>query len=274
LLERQPQPQPQKALLSPPPEPDYEYVKMTQIWKAIVKLGESIEREMSKELADYFFTLRSEVLEKIFQRQGYKAVKASAIEDELIFNMSAAIELLRKNILPYVKEAYEAGIETLDTGGMAYGLTNPRAVAALGKRAKDLEQVNATVAKQLQGGFKPILERGLEEGLSYDSIAGELADSAKNVFNNARSRAKTIAVTEVNGAMNQARFDVMTEIGTPKHRWIHSRRGQARPNHVAIDGEVVIVGQSFSIGLKYPHDIDGGPGETINCHCVTVPVED
>jgi len=272
-LQRQQQPQ-QQASIKLLPEVSHEYVKMTQIWKAVIRLGEPVEKEMAAKLMDYFYDLRSEVLENILQRQGYKSVKAAAIEDDLIFDISAATELLRKNIFPYVEQAYELGIETLASGDIAYGLTNPRAMAALAKRAKDLEEINVTVAKQLKSEFKPILERGIEEGLSYDEIAGDLANSARNTFNNARGRAKTIARTEVNGAMSQARYDLMQEIDTPKHKWVSARDGNVRPSHYAIDGQIVAIGKRFSNGLEYPHDISGDPSETINCRCITVPVED
>jgi len=253
-------------------EKDTEYIAMTRMWKSIIRRVDPVEAEFSNELQKYFYALRQEVISNILQRQGYKEIKS--IEEELVFNHNQARIRLAEFSIPILNNSYQIGIESLEGLVVNYGLTHPRAVAALGKRVRELDEINVTIAKQLKGEFKPILERGLEEGLAYEKIANELADKTRTVFNNARSRTRTIARTEVNGAMNQARYDMMDEAGTPKHKWVSARDANVRESHQYLDGKVVVRGEEFLPGLKHPHDVGAAPGEVVNCRCITAPVED
>ena len=47
-----------------------------------------------------------------------------------------------------------------------------------------------------------------------------------------------------------------------------------RSTHRAMDGEVTDIGEKFSNGMRWPGDSAGGPGETANCKCSLVLLED
>lgn len=93
------------------------------------------------------------------------------------------------------------------------------------------------------------------------------------------ARAEAITRTEIGRAQSeatQARLEqaARTVPGLYKE-WRHAGGGrQSRPTHVAASGQRRRVNERFSIGgvaLMYPRDSGAGPGETVNCRCVSVP---
>jgi hypothetical protein len=91
-----------------------------------------------------------------------------------------------------------------------------------------------------------------------------------NIFNNARRRTATVARTEVNGTLNEARWETMKEVGVEKHQWISTR--QIRESHMLNHLEIRTMGETFPSGIRYPYDPDAPPEEVINCSCISIPV--
>jgi len=258
------------------PEPPKKEVKQVKaplpdakrIWKSLVRQTEPIEVTYTKALQEYFYKIRQDVLSKIFNHKPVKSGGNPA--SDFLFNPEFD-NILEQISRPHFERAYKIGIDSrasqIETH---YTMTNVRAVTALSKRVKAITEINETIREQILGNLNPILKEGLEQGLAYDTIAGKLADEARGVLNNARSRAKTIARTEINGAMNQARHDTMVESGIKKHKWT-AADSEARPSHLMEDGHVRTIGDKFENGLEYPHDPAGSPEEVINCRCIAVP---
>ena len=267
-------PQPKAAELPAREIREIEY-KVTIPERERLRTGaERIERRYADAVRDYIYNIRQEVISNVFNKEGYKQVDPSGLGYDLLFDIGAAdIEIMDMSML-YISEAYGFGIESLSQLGSGYDLTAAKAKLALHTRSEALKEINATLAKQLQERFEPILARGIEQGLSYEAVAQELAESARNVMNNARSRAMTIAVTEINGAMNQGRFETMQEYGAEKHMWSTSQDARVRESHYFLEGKVVKVGEEFAWGLTYPGDMGAPVAETINCRCVTIPVQE
>jgi hypothetical protein len=134
-------------------------------------------------------------------------------------------------------------------------------VAYLASKQLQSKVVVSTLHSQLKG----VLVDGLLRGDSTDKIA----DAIRGVYKQAGGRAVTIARTEIVGAGNNAKFLAEQDQGLQLHGWAHgASRGAPREWHVAIDGEVVKVGEKFSIGLLHPHDWgNGGCDENCNCTC-------
>lgn len=91
-------------------------------------------------------------------------------------------------------------------------------------------------------------------------------------------RAMTIARTEVLTAVSvsrqEKRADVKAEFPEKqlKKMWLASKKVHYREDHEAIDGETVDADATFSIGLKYPREPGGEPGDVINCGCDCIDV--
>jgi len=63
------------------------------------------------------------------------------------------------------------------------------------------------------------------------------------------------------------------EVETVTVRWQKSPRVNDRPDHQAMDGTVITLGETFNFPdaqMKYPHDPVGGPKHNAHCGCIAV----
>jgi len=132
------------------------------------------------------------------------------------------------------------------------------------------EGVMGTVRKNIHRE----LSRGMEAGESID----QLADRVKSVFKVAKTRAKTIARTEVVGASNKGRSEALKESGFKKKKWFTAMDENVRETHVEMGSSKAIpVEDDWELPsgemIAHPGDYSGPPEEIINCRCIEVPVE-
>lgn len=116
----------------------------------------------------------------------------------------------------------------------------------------------------------------IEQAVDFARVNGDdkptLADAIGRVFDMSDARATRIAVTESVGAANAGAAEMAalavdagyTVTGTWHH---YSGSEHPRPEHEACDGETIAWGDTFSCGLRYPHDEMADGGDTINCGC-------
>jgi uncharacterized protein with gpF-like domain len=57
-----------------------------------------------------------------------------------------------------------------------------------------------------------------------------------------------------------------------KHRWVTAGDEHVRVSHQDLNGAVVIRGQLFPNGCRFPCDPGGPARECINCRCVAAPL--
>lgn len=147
----------------------------------------------------------------------------------------------------------------------------------------------ATLMKlNTEAQIESVLKKGLEQGLSIEKIAREIADSE---IRSPGGRSRTVALTETlraHSVAQQEAFDQSPSV--TRKRWRHSgaRRIVVRDNHVAMSNKEagykndVPKDQPFVLkGIKggtfypmYPRDTALPPEEAINCHCVLQPIVD
>ena len=91
------------------------------------------------------------------------------------------------------------------------------------------------------------------------------------------SRAKSFAITEVEGAYSGGQFvALMQNKNVGYKQWSHSGgyRNQPREAHVALDGTIIPKADKFRVDgydADYPRDPALPPSERINCHCTLTP---
>lgn len=137
----------------------------------------------------------------------------------------------------------------------------------------------ARIGDDLWDDARRELVAGIDAGESVDDLAKRVTRSVDV----AEPRARTIARTESNGAMNSvvndtnhyvdSLFDDVSD-GIMKE-WSATHDLRTRPSHVEADGQVVGLDDPFTVGqasLQFPSDPTGPPGETINCRCTTLTV--
>lgn len=89
------------------------------------------------------------------------------------------------------------------------------------------------------------------------------------------SKSLTIARTEAVSGFNFATAEawIQSDI-VESQEWLTARDSAVREDHAAADGQTVKLGEYFDIGgsaMLYPGDPAGGPDQTCNCRCVTLP---
>lgn len=108
-------------------------------------------------------------------------------------------------------------------------------------------------------------------GLQLGEGVAELKDRVIASANVSVKRAEVIARTEVNSAMNNGAYEQMKALDVPTIKeWIATDDSRTRESHVEVDGEEIAGSEKFMVGgfpMDHPHDLNGPPGETINCRC-------
>jgi HK97 family phage portal protein len=241
-------------------------------WKAQFDPVAPIEARYTKQLKSLFYKMRQEQLASLMEYGGQAAIQNSTLEalmDEPMWvtynrdleaisraNLSLGVDLTGKELLSTFGDL---GLDV----GIGWDIWDTRAKDLLEYRVNKVSQIDDTI----RAGIREKVGLAIEHGWTND----ETSDVLRDTFNIAQNRAPTIARTELSGAINDSRVEGFKEVGISRHEWLSSKDELVRDGH-AIDGEVQIIGQTFSNGLRYPHDPAGDAGNVINCRCITLPV--
>ena len=109
---------------------------------------------------------------------------------------------------------------------------------------------------------------GLREELGPRQVARLIQERTRTI---GRSRAMTIATTEVNGASNAATVEAANALDiTTRRQWIAASDRRTRTSHEIANGQIRADGEAFDVGgakLMQPGDPSGPPEEIIRCRC-------
>jgi HK97 family phage portal protein len=95
-------------------------------------------------------------------------------------------------------------------------------------------------------------------------------DAVKSLFDVARdSRAQEIAESKVTSMSNFGAHEGAHQGGLKTKTW-QVNSANPRPEHAAMAGETVELGETFSNGMRWPGDPAGGAENNSNCHCSVV----
>lgn len=225
------------------------------------------ERIFQSKIKAFIWKLRVAQLEMFAKLTEGKAVnKLQGDElDALIFSLTEWNKKLKELTRPlYETIMAMSGKQISDElGGLfVFNLTDPQMVEFLNTKLIKVTEITDTIQAQLK--------ETLREGIALNETVSELQDRIKTTFNFASNRSLTIARTETAETSSGVRFIAMKEEGVEAQEWVSARDDHVRQppesiyNH-AIDGEKVKIGEKFSNGLLYPSDVNGEPGNCINC---------
>jgi hypothetical protein len=167
-------------------------------------------------------------------------------------------------------------------GSQALGQISQSALAiAQGYTADLITGLSKDAAAKVNAAIQRAFLGGQQITDIIAQIGKALAGSADftGLFSPIGRRASMIAINEilrVQSIAAQARLeDLSSRQPDLQKQWKHLNLALVpRPGHIAADGQVVDVKQSFMVEgeeLKYPRDPNGSPENTINCHCQMVP---
>lgn len=135
----------------------------------------------------------------------------------------------------------------------------------------ELERRAETLAAEITNTTFSALQRIVSQNSTVDAMV----KAVKRLFQTARrSRAKTIATTEVAGALNAGVYTFgrnLPAASVPYHRtWVTMHDSRVRLAHREADGQVRAIEEPFTIGgfpAQYPGDPALPPSLSINCRC-------
>ena len=234
-------------------------------WRAISGRTRDIEERFGKTMRAHFRWLESEVMANLKSLPGWM-ISQKAGDGSDLFDDLEARRRLRAAVSPIYRAAMARGIDTMALElalRTSVSLLDPRIVARLTELVHKIVDVDARI--------KQAIREALAEGIQEGESTGEMAERIRDIFDMSRTRANTIARTEVGSAFSGGRHVQMIDAGIHMQEWLSARDDAVRDSH-KIDGQQVAIGETFSNGLRYPNDPNGKAEEVINCRCVALPV--
>ena len=131
--------------------------------------------------------------------------------------------------------------------------------------------------KGLSDTTKNVIDTTIREGARQGFSQEEMVNALQKDFVKLGNHAETIARTELGSIKSTAQAEAYAQESIDRIMWIHTGRSEVpRDDHVALDGQIrLYLQEQFETdwgGLMYPRDINGAPGDVINCTCEFVPV--
>lgn len=233
--------------------------------------------DLEEEVAE-ILTEQTEELADVIEEAGTIPKAKKAVEE--YFEDDVTEEILSATFRDYFSEtilslsdSYMKEIE----GDMAVTQLRARTTAWVNQWSNDLANLmQLTSADKM----KSLLQEALDSDKGAVVFARSLIDEG---IRQEAYRARTVAVTEMLRAHSVAQQEaIMQSPATDRKKWRHSgaHKNEPRPNHVAMDGQIVPKAEPFVLTGRdggtyypmYPRDTELPPFESINCHCIHVPV--
>jgi len=182
---------------------------------------------------------------------------------------------------PLIRESYRLGGEqSMQEAANAKGTPNtpdpfnikdPTTASKMRARTVNLTNLNKTVSKRVAR----VMAEALDNGRSYS----EIVEALKKEFNLTRTRAATIARTEIGASVEEARSEGRNQAGVPMKSWLASRKETGRPQHLATESETAanpiqndalftIAGSGVT--CQHPRASNLPAGQSVNCGCTTL----
>lgn len=146
---------------------------------------------------------------------------------------------------------------------------------------QNLGQLIFDVTDTSQNRVNEIVAQGIQEGLGPRQIEDRLLQEIPDI-----KRARAIARTESTRAYNEGKKksaqDWANQTGVNLWKlWIHGGAKEPRIQHILAQDKPIRFDQPFifttngvQVLMDKPGDINGGPGQTINCSCVVVYISE
>jgi SPP1 gp7 family putative phage head morphogenesis protein len=185
-----------------------------------------------------------------------------------IFDEEKEKKSLSKLLLPFFLLAFQKGVEQ----GTAQGSGNTKPEDLFSQYVKQALEEQALKHAQLAVGttkdhIAGVLQDAIDEGKSVQQLATDLREMYDV---ESKSRALTIARTELTRVINDATVRALAEEGYTEKEWSTVIDGRERETHNAANGQVVGIYESFTVGgahCQAPGDENLPPQESINCRC-------
>lgn len=258
-------------------------------WKRMNSRRAGFESSMSKSV-EKFFNEEATKLADVVKASNNPRLAEFAVLTQLQKNAPELKSILKKHI----KDAIESFGGNILNGGKSIA---PDIELKKAKRkfdqfvldyiekraASSVSQIESTSAKKARKIIRDVLSEGLQDGETNAAIASNLEESFSGL---SKSRATTIARTEVASASNQGSLEAAKTLDVPglKKEWVSVDDDRTRgngphdgaddPNHAKMDGVRVDLNEKFNVPpdvtMDAPGDSSAPADQVINCRCVLV----
>lgn len=147
------------------------------------------------------------------------------------------------------------------------------------------QPINTTTEEAI----RRLIEQGVSEGWSVPTTMKHLESlftqwmtgtltAAEFEWLNQRMpewRRELVTRTETIKALNVISYRLFGMWGVTQKEWLATADNRTRPDHRAVDGQIVPINEPFNVGgwaMQYPGDPAGPPEEVINCRCTLLPI--
>lgn len=242
------------------------------VWQRVENRKLAIERRFLGDYRAFLKWLGQQLIAKLPQNQSRGVFQ----QFEEIWPASGEIDRrlhqhLEVNYTRAIRTAWDDVTDSIDSGA-DFALSNPRVKAILQERFVAIKAaVVGTEHDSLTIRLRRHLAGLLDEGASIDTMASSIREYLSK---EASGWARSVARTEIGSAYEAARYESMSEAGVTQHEWISARDARVREDHEDEDGNIVAIGDTFPVTkMTRPLAFGAPPEQTMNCRCITLPVE-
>lgn len=231
-----------------------------------------LTNSQKKILAKRQLKMRNRLILKQFNRLRlvFKQLRGEIDVNEQMFLSEFAWETFSSQLFKELKKGIlETVSETSNFLVTHRGIDEKLIPAVKNKTLKALsEKVIAekvtNITKTTKDILNKIIVRGQESGTNIKDIAKEITQKVKGME---KTRAMVIARTETATTATTTYHNGLEQAGLEK-TWWHVGGGKTdRESHLKCDKETIPANETFSCGLKHPHQLGAPASEIINCHC-------
>jgi HK97 family phage portal protein len=227
-------------------------------WQSINNRIKPVEVRCAKAVRKYFYGIEKKMLGLVSKG----IAKDVADPDiDLVFDDEELIHIVNQ----YLGQAISVGYSTMGIGEV--NIDDPGINQYLGSRVEYMRGVNDNAKVALKEKLHDVLVDAMEQQMTEVQRTEAIETMIREEFASLKSHARTIARTEVHGAMADGRWKACEELQPDQIEWVSSRDMLVRDSHAALDGKRVPFGDRFANGCKYPLDPMGGAAEVCNCRC-------
>jgi len=234
-------------------------VKRKAYAEAWIKTSDSREKKFRIELKRYWQQQLGRLIERLdsVPKQRKKGLLEETWTPEI--EVSAAKEWMLPLIREFLVESGQNTVDLFGAGGQ-FSLTSTLQTSLAQKAEIFARSINDTTFTKLQSEFIASVEASENRQQLIKRVRETYGDISK-------SRAQTIARTEVTSASQLGIISGYEQSGLEIKIWVATQDASTRDSHSLIDGEERNIHQPFTNGLQFPGDSTGSAEEVINCRC-------
>jgi HK97 family phage portal protein len=201
---------------------------------------------------------------------------------QILFDIVAAKRRLAVSVRPLIRAGYAVGgAQSMAEAAVASGKTPDQAAPFNIKdpNLQPLMRAREIRITETDESLRRRLAKSLADGLAKEETSAQLAERVREQFKFAGARARTIAMTEVGGAVEESRQVGRDQAKVPLKSWLGSAKETSRPWHMEMErvtaGNPIPNDALFTLpktgaSTPYPRGPGLGADDAANCACSTL----